>query len=183
MWYNSDYEEVIDDATKPKFIIMNISYDLIHKDKLPIFDGVLWHEHIYEYQLETVLSSDGIGSQRKAIFKDKLENVDSKLPAVLYTSYELLYDDGMLLECGEGSWGGIGFICLSTASRYIQFLACFENSNPFVIAEYINGRVRAMNNIGEIWVFEYEGHQHPSIKISMDNPTNLDYQWKNRDSL
>lgn len=159
-----------------------ISYNMIDRDKLPMFNGVFWNEKIYEFHLINVPDCKK-NDHRMAILEKESDSIcDRFSPSVVCTTFEVSYiEKGLHLECGEGSWGGDGFVCLSTMNRQIVFLACFENSNPFIVAEYKEGCIRTMNNNGEIWVFEFYESCPPSIKISKGNPIEPDAQWKNRE--
>ena len=54
---------------------------------------------------------------------------------------------------GEGSHGSDGVVALLDADSNFHWLAFFDFSNPFEHAEIADGCVRAINNLGETWIF------------------------------
>ena len=55
--------------------------------------------------------------------------------------------------CGEGSYGGDGFIVTLDADNKICWAAVFDCSNPFVQLQQRGEELVAINNLGECWVF------------------------------
>jgi len=140
---------------------MDISYDMIVQEKLPVFDGIYCGDVIYEFAVENN------GSQRKAVRIGLSDSIkESYIPSVVCTLYETTAENYMKLECGEGAYGGIGFVCLSDMSGKIVFLACFEESNPFIHAVMEKDCISAVNNLGETWTFSPDADGLPSIDIS-----------------
>lgn len=159
-----------------------IDYSVLDgNNKLPIINGVFLDGRIYKYSIESIYDAERKRSRRCAVYTGQLDNTNDKNVSSLIVTYEKSYNgQELLLECGEGSWGGDGFICLSKANRNIIFLAFFDTANPFVIAEYKGKRIRAMNNLGELWTFCFDAKEPPSIEISEEDPVNME-SWENRD--
>lgn len=68
---------------------------------------------------------------------------------------EVVCDErGLLIQVGEGSMGGDGFVAaLEYSSKRLLWVAFFENSNPFVDVKIEGDLVLATNNHGTYWSF------------------------------
>jgi hypothetical protein len=61
---------------------------------------------------------------------------------------------GLRLFCGEGSLGGDGFVSACRASdSHLNWIAFFDNSNPFEHIEIDGSDALAVNNCQQIWRF------------------------------
>lgn len=142
-----------------------ITYNSIKSGIVPIFNGIYYNGLIYEYMIENTV--DSLTNTKIATLQNILEcTCERHVPSVLSENYRKEYKEhSLLLECGEGSYGGIGYLCLSTIDEEIICLACFEESNPFIVAEYRDGYIRAMNNIFEMWTFQFDCDGLPKLTI------------------
>lgn len=61
---------------------------------------------------------------------------------------------GVRVEFGEGSFGCYGFVaCLDIVTSHLQWLAFFQESNPFVRAQCRDDAIEATTNLGHVWSF------------------------------
>lgn len=145
-----------------------INYSMIEKEDMPVFDGIYCRGQIYEYRIREYSNPDSCKHKIAEFLCTSNIIKEEYIPTCLCTTFETFYEEhDLLLECGEASYGSIGFVCLSNKNKNVVFLACFEYSNPFVIAEYKEGKIRAMNNLGEIWTFVFGKQSVPTITIDV----------------
>ncbi len=68
--------------------------------------------------------------------------------------------------CGEGSFGGDGFVLVrSNSDSQIKWVAFFEDSNPFERIEIIDNIIYAYNNLFEKWGFNINKPTEISIEL------------------
>lgn len=58
--------------------------------------------------------------------------------------------------CGEGDWGGTGFVALADSAGSLKWIAQLNFSNPFVNVELRGDEIVAENNNQEFWHFPLE---------------------------
>lgn len=157
------------------------TYEVISGGELPIFDGILRDNLIYQFDIVyDRTDKDRIAADLSAVLSCPLP---AHIPSRCSSLYELVQEDGSMLECGEGTYGGIGYVCHTSPDGDIQFLACFEESNPFLKAEHIAGKYRAVNNLGELWLFDCTA---PVPLISITPPAargDWDEAWSSREEI
>lgn len=159
---------------------MEIPYAVIDGGgKMPIINGIFLYGRVYEYSIENLRGADGC--RRRAVFSGTAERFGEGVSTLCATYEKVCEEQGLLLECGEGSWGGDGFVCLSETGRKILFLAFFDTADPFIVAEYKERRVRALNNLGELWTFSFDDNGPPSIEIGGECPGDIMSAWERRE--
>lgn len=63
-------------------------------------------------------------------------------------------DRDLLIQAGEGSWGGEGFVAVSRiADGRLIWIAHFDFSNPFVEVALENERIKAVSTYQDEWYF------------------------------
>lgn len=66
-------------------------------------------------------------------------------------------DENIIVSCGEGSYGGDGFVEVrSYLENKLLWIAFFDNSNPFVEVKVEERKIIATNNQGCDWVFSVD---------------------------
>lgn len=64
---------------------------------------------------------------------------------------------GRIYSCGEGGFGSDGYVsCVNSNSGELEWIAFFEESNPFVLLKVMRDHIEATNSHGHIWCFEKE---------------------------
>lgn len=89
---------------------------------------------------------------RAAWKPDPLEEPDE----ITILNFRCLPNLSLKLYCGEGGWGGTGFVALSDLADSLIWIGLFHFSNPFVSVDYSLGEVLATNNREEVWHFPVE---------------------------
>lgn len=85
--------------------------------------------------------------------------------SVIINHQILTPDKQFEIFCGEGSSGGDGFIIVtSIEGNGYEWIAFFEDSNPFIKVEFENDRVYGINTLNERWSF------------NMQNPTDINIE-------
>lgn len=107
---------------------VNVDYD---GDKREILHGSKKH-------LNDLLANNELGFSSISVNK-KIENSDKQIKAY----------------CGEGSFGGDGFVVVEAQTDFkVKWIAFFETANPFEKLEIIDDKIIAYNNLNEKWVFD-----------------------------
>lgn len=124
--------------------------------QVPLVDGVVFATGLLypaEYFELTLLGVGGIGARidaRAPIF------VDPSVDFVTIDELAAQSDRGndMQYSCGEGSFGSDGFLARTRLSTgELEWVAFFQQSNPFVQLAIVDDRVNVTNNHGHIWSF------------------------------
>ncbi len=158
-------EKIHSEASGKRSEVMDtITYDMIAHSQVPVFNGILSGGTVYEFSLSQ--PDPCKGAPRIASLACVSQSIKSRcLPCALCSLYEVTAEGGLLLECGEGSHGSVGYVCLSKDGEII-FLACFDESNPFIAASLREDTIIAQNNLGETWTFRFGGNEPPSVAIT-----------------
>lgn len=106
-------------------------------------DTVQWFDEPAEGGTELLLASDRVS------IDFGVEDVENLIPLCEVVAADI----GSVIVCGEGGWGGIGFVAVQAIEGDLRWLAIFDFSNPFVKIEQGEGDISATNNHGEIWHF------------------------------
>ena len=72
----------------------------------------------------------------------------------------------LLIYCGEGSWGGEGFVAVCErlgSSEKLNWIAYFDYSNPMERIEYQNNKIIAYSILGRKWVFDIENPEKVEV--------------------
>ncbi len=90
-----------------------------------------------------------------------------KIKGICYRRHWRLNDSKSMpnrVSCGEGGWGGEGFVAVSRfEDDYLLWMAFFDVSNPF---EKINVRenvISGVTNLGNTWRFPIDNPERLSI--------------------
>ncbi len=63
-------------------------------------------------------------------------------------------EKGIRISCGEGGWGGEGFVAVSRIEGdYLIWIAFFDVSNPFVKISFHENEIFGVTNLGNTWKF------------------------------
>ena len=64
---------------------------------------------------------------------------------------------GIRISCGEGGMGGDGFVAVSKGTEdWLEWIAFFDCSNPFVEIKALDDEIVGMTNIDNIWRFSLQ---------------------------
>lgn len=133
---------------------VDINYEW-HDERIPIVNGIIYSDGYVDrinvdyngnkrvifrdgkIHLNDLLDNDELGYS-SIIINKKLENPDNKLN----------------IYCGEGSYGGDGFVVVeSQIDVKVKWIAFFETANPFEKLEIMEDKIFAYNNLNEKWIF------------------------------
>lgn len=87
------------------------------------------------------------------------------------TMAETPWDDGMIY-CGEGSFGGDGFVIVLSGTGAIRWLFMHDSANPFVNMQIDDGTLYIQNNCLVTWRFNLNN----PLEMSVDLTTGIDWQ-------
>ena len=73
-------------------------------------------------------------------------------------------------ECGEGGFGGDGYIAVMRQGGDLMWLLFTDFSNPFIYVEFDGAYVRAKNSYGLTWVIEICDPKHVEITAVTTRP-------------
>lgn len=74
----------------------------------------------------------------------------------------------ILIYCGDGSWGGEGFVAVCEkyeGREMLKWIAYFDYSNPMEKVEYIDSNIVAYSNLGHRWIFNIDRPQDVSVEF------------------
>lgn len=84
--------------------------------------------------------------------------------AALIAHCELPLGGGAMAECGEGSFGGDGYVSITDSEGNLSWLLFLDDSNPFVRLEQRGKHLVAISSLSEIWDIPIDSPE--SIRIS-----------------
>lgn len=137
--------------------------DIFINEEIPIINGILYPDGFYEkIRIFTNQNKKEVIKYNKKIFNLKCD-IDTSYP---FVNDELKINLSDTVICGEGSYGGDGFImAFKSSTQEIQWLASFDNSNPFIKLEIFNYFIIATNNLNEKWRFDISDLNDIKIEI------------------
>jgi len=126
------------------------------EEVLPVANGIIFEDgKIIQFSVDGKTHEKVITPIKKtklSIFLEEEVFVDSSIDRL--AEIALNSDTGFFKGiCGEGSWGGDGFVVLLKDRNTVAWAAVFDYSNPFEKINFINGNLVACNNLGELWFF------------------------------
>ena len=137
--------------------------------RIPIVSGIFFASG----EVHTLIASYESGGETR-ISHGEVLSIDNIClnEGVLYTSIDSLFQAVFLFDsrnikifCGEGGYGGDGFVC-ATENDAVLWMAFFEYSNPFMKAEQDGGYLIVKNNCDEEWRFPIDNPQDVSVTAS-----------------
>ena len=133
--------------------------------KCPIIDGVMLHDGTL---LLLRLKDEPNGRHLVANGRSTIESFIAERPDELSSLCTLdtvkFLGDELVALCGEGSWGGDGFVALTNAiSGELIWIFFSDASNPFVKLNRNGDSLIATNNQDERWCFPIDDPS--SVKI------------------
>lgn len=120
----------------------------INFKKFPIINGIMYGDGYIE-GVDILTQSDRKRILRKHRFCSQSDIIYSHA----YPNSELILEEMNSKNiCGEGSYGGDGFILSMTLdSNQLLWLASFDDSNPFISIQLKEHRIYVTNNCYEVW--------------------------------
>lgn len=163
------WEDIADHLTawsesKWKLISEKYTFNSL-SEKLPIVNGVLYPDRIYNYVL---IAPDETKKRNAYHFKEKEKKKFYFSEGTKITiNSEIICDDlNCKAVCGGGSYDGAGFVMLeSLTTGKMLWLASFDNSNPFISIQRYENTFIVTNNCNEKWHFDISDMDN--IKISI----------------
>jgi hypothetical protein len=136
--------------------------------RVPIVSGI----YFASGELHTLLASPGSAGHTTITHGD-VQSIDElcRDEGVSYASLDPLFETEISLHarriqalCGEGSYGGDGFVC-ATECDAVLWIAFFTYSNPFIYVEQLGGCLIARNSCDERWSFPIDSPQNVSVAV------------------
>jgi len=134
-------------------INLNIEWQ---NQKLPIVNGIIYSDGSLDW-----INVDYVGDKRKIQFgsrihlDDLLSNNEVGFSNIIINKKTQSFYKKINVYCGEGSFGGDGFVVVETQNDlHIKWIAFFETANPFEKIDIIDNKVIAYNNLNEKWIFD-----------------------------
>lgn len=135
--------------------------DIWEQDQCPIINGIIFDSgEIILLKIRSLQVRNIWVDLLDLCGKSTLEKFLTKQPDQLASITTLAETEagsetsGLRLLCGEGSSGGDGFVAVCRAAdEHLNWIAFFENSNPFEHIEIHGSDVFAVNNCQQIWRF------------------------------
>ena len=120
------------------------------KGQLPIIHGIVKNNGLY-YKLEN--SENQIKTTEPVPFSFDFSGND-------FSEIDPLFEmkiDKFTLYCGEGSWGGDGFIYIeNTETKKLLWCIFADSINPIIKCEMLENKLIAENNNYSQYIFEFE---------------------------
>lgn len=125
----------------------------------PIVNGLIFDDGrvvLCEFKRARLDSLQAVDFKRVGVttLEETLGGDDSYFTGVTQWCSAEISDTGKRVLCGEGGFGGDGFVALTRVDDdHLEWIAFFENSNPFVSVAYTDGYVLAESSYGDRWSF------------------------------
>lgn len=135
-------------------------------EEFPIINGVLYPDGNFE-KVNIITYKN----QKRTIQQNQIKTVfpfsdDTDYSSIIVQSEIICNDLNCKAVCGEGSYGGDGFVLLeSLITGKMLWLASFDNSNPFIRIQRDKSGFIVTNNCYEKWYFDISDTNN--IKISI----------------
>ena len=131
------------------------------ESRLPVIDGILYADGFY--QKLSIITDQNFHRKLIPIPDQK---PDFSIISDISVSAEADFQDYHIF-CGEGSYGGDGFVT-AVSGNEIQWLAFWEDANPFIKIESHENQLEITNNLYEVWQFDLSDPQHIKISVKED---------------
>jgi hypothetical protein len=133
--------------------------------KLPIVNGIVYSDGSIDLiEISFVGNKRNIQHNGKSSLNNLLSKNELGFSSIMIASKVEDVNKKICVYCGEGSFGGDGFVVVeSNIDSCIKWIAFFENANPFEKIEIINDKIFAYNNLGEKWEFDINNPRNISI--------------------
>jgi hypothetical protein len=129
------------------------------REERPFFDGVLFDTgEIVIVECAVVLGAGSLSVTARPLARSTLasfleHNPDAWVSITPLASVHLK-SEGLVLTCGEGSFGGDGFVALCDRDGdHLRWIASFQRSNPFKSVALEGGEVVAISTHDHRWRF------------------------------
>lgn len=145
--------------------LLAISLELWHKGRLPLLNGFLLGDGRCFGVKHNVPYSAVLNIAPQSITID---------PAKDYSAIDIMAEtvyDGDHIYCGEGSFGGDGFVIALSDINKIAWLFIYDNANSFVSMQIRDGVLCIQNNCQITWRFNLAN----PLDMSIDLTTGLNY--------
>ncbi len=135
-------------------------------EELPIINGVLYPDGNYD---DMFIVTDKNNKRNIYHSNTRLQfpfSDDTVYSSIIIQS-EIICDDlNCKAVCGEGSYGGDGFVMLENLiTKKLLWLASFDNSNPFISIQRDKNGFIVTNNCNEKWYFDISDTDNVKISI------------------
>lgn len=134
--------------------------------QLPIINGIIHSDN----RVQLFEMNENSGKRNVSFYKtcniNEL-NLDLELEvSKVIINDEIMSEDGKLkVMCGEGSFGGDGFIVLySLIEERVIWILFSEVANPFIKVELLDNEVVALNNLDENWIISLANEKEVKIQ-------------------
>lgn len=146
--------------------LVEITQKLWAREHLPILNGLLLADGRYFAVGHDVPESDVL------TITPQILNVDPDYDySAAVTLAETAWDNGMIY-CGEGSFGGDGFVMVVSGNGDMRWLFMHEHANPFVNLQIENDMLYIQNNCLVTWRFSLKN----PLDMSVDLTTGINWQ-------
>ena len=94
------------------------------------------------------------------------QNPDFSIISDIAVSAEYAFQNYHIF-CGEGSYGGDGFVT-AVSGNEIQWLAFWEDANPFIKIQSHENQLEITNNLHEVWQFDLSDPKSITVSVKED---------------
>lgn len=124
--------------------------------KLPIINGILYSDGKIDWiNIEFGQNGRVIRNGSKIHLNDLVADNDLNFTEVAILDRKDDLINNAVIYCGDGGMGGDGFVLVESKTGSFEWLAFFENSNPFEKIEIFNDSICLYNNLNEKWIFNF----------------------------
>ncbi len=151
--------------SKRKLISEKCTFNSL-SEKLPIVNGILYPDGNFE-QVNIITDENWKRTVRQNQIKTVFPFINNTVYSDIIVQSEIICDDlGCKAVCGEGSYGGDGFVMLENLiTKKLLWLASFDNSNPFISIQRDKNGFIVTNNCNEKWYFDISDTDNVKISI------------------
>ena len=137
-------------------------------NEIPIVNGIVFPNGQIEAMTIECEGGNRTAKQNGKTTLQELENRSELYYSNIMTNHHIQTSDELYdIYCGEGSYGGDGFIVVTSEhGNYLVWIAFFEDSNPFIKVQYKEDFVYGFNSLNEKWSFKLKAPTEIKIEIA-----------------
>ena len=134
---------------------------LWNQEKLPVINGILYADG--SFRKIDIITDENF---HRKLVPVPAQNPDFSIISDIAISAEYVFQNYHIF-CGEGSYGGDGFVT-AVSGNEIQWLAFWEDANPFIKIQSHENQLEITNNLHEVWQFDLSDPKSVTVSIKED---------------
>jgi len=127
--------------------ILDIISESWHNEELPVIDGLIKSDGSF-YDIEVDDDCRPVEMNYQPTCRDSYFEYCSSV-----LGFTSITHSGITYYCGEGSYGGDGFLLAINSDNKVEWLFFSQYANPFEKLWVANNEIHVMSNLNIEWIF------------------------------